>query len=76
MASEPAVHRSPDIMNGMPVFYGTRVPVRNLIDYLRAGDTVDMFLDDFPSVRREQVIAFLETAEVAVAGPANEDFTG
>ncbi|MFZ4814361.1 MAG: DUF433 domain-containing protein, partial [Phototrophicaceae bacterium] len=52
-----------DILGGMPVFRGTRVPVQNLIDYLITGETLDAFLDDFPSVRREQVIAFLQNAE-------------
>ncbi len=47
-------------MGGTPVFVGTRVPVRTLIEYLEAGETIDHFLDGFPSVRRDQVIAFLE----------------
>jgi len=54
---EPAsriVHTDPDILGGIPVFVGTRVPVRTLRDYLEAGDTLDDFLDDFPSVNREQ----------------------
>jgi uncharacterized protein (DUF433 family) len=54
------VERSPDVMAGLPVFRGTRVPARALLDYLAAGDSVDTFLDDFPSVRREQAIALLE----------------
>jgi uncharacterized protein (DUF433 family) len=58
-----SVIRDPDILGGMPVFRGTRVPVQNLIDYLITGETLDAFLDDFPSVRREQVIAFLQNAE-------------
>ena len=53
------VHSDPEIMSGTPVFVGTRVPVQNLIDYLEGGETIDEFLDQFPSVRREQVIAFL-----------------
>ena len=56
------VERSPDVMAGLPVFRGTRVPARGLLDYLAAGDSVDTFLDDFPSVRREQAIALLELA--------------
>jgi uncharacterized protein (DUF433 family) len=54
---------SPEIMGGTPVFAGTRVPVQTLIEYLEAGETIDDFLDGFPSVRREQVIAFLEEAK-------------
>ena len=57
----PLIMRDRDILGGIPVFYGTRVPVQNLIDYLATGETIDAFLDDFPSVRREQVIHFLET---------------
>jgi uncharacterized protein (DUF433 family) len=57
----PLITRSPDILSGRPVFYGTRVPVQNLLDYLITGETIDEFLDDFPTVSREQVIRFLET---------------
>ncbi len=56
------VVRNPEILSGMPVFAGTRVPVKNLTDYLEGNSTVDEFLDDFPSVKREQVIAFLDEA--------------
>ena len=56
------VHSDPEIMGGTPVFVGTRVPVRNLIDYLEAGDSLETFLDAFPSVSREQAIAALELA--------------
>jgi uncharacterized protein (DUF433 family) len=49
-------------MSGEPVFVGTRVPVRNLLDYLEGGDTLEEFLDDFPSVSRDQAVAFLEEA--------------
>jgi uncharacterized protein (DUF433 family) len=54
---------SRDILGGIPVFSGTRVPVRNLIDCLEAGDSIDLFLYDFPTVKREQVIAVLEAAK-------------
>ena len=54
--------KDPDILGGIPIFSGTRVPVHNLIDYLAAGETIDTFLDDFPTVTREQVIQFLEYA--------------
>ena len=53
----------PEIMSGAPCFAGTRVPIQNLIDYLEGGDSIDEFLDGFPTVSREQVIAFLEEAK-------------
>jgi uncharacterized protein (DUF433 family) len=56
------VHSDPEILGGTPVFVGTRVPVKNLLDYLTAGDSLDQFVDDFPSVRREQAVAVLEVA--------------
>ena len=56
---ESVVTKDPDILGGTPVFRGTRVPVQNLIDYLATGETIDTFLDDFPTVRRELVIQFL-----------------
>jgi len=56
------VHSDPEIVSGTPVFVGTRVPAKALIDYLAGGETIDEFLDDFPSVSREQAIAFLEEA--------------
>ncbi|MCW5850144.1 MAG: DUF433 domain-containing protein [Anaerolineae bacterium] len=52
------VHSDPEIHSGTPVFIGTRVPVQTLIDYLEGGYTLDEFLDNFPSVRREQALAF------------------
>ncbi len=60
--AEPIVTSSPDILSGTPVFAGTRVPVQALIDYLEGGETIDDFLTGFPTVRREQVLAFLEEA--------------
>ncbi|MGI8494814.1 MAG: DUF433 domain-containing protein [Pyrinomonadaceae bacterium] len=54
---------SNEIMGGTPVFAGTRVPVQTLIDYLVAGDSINDFLEGFPTVKREQVIEFLEKAE-------------
>jgi uncharacterized protein (DUF433 family) len=54
------VSRSPDVMGGTPVFCGTRVPVQTLLDYLEAGESIDDFLEGFPSVMRQQVVAFLE----------------
>ena len=60
------IHSDPEILSGEPVFVGTRVPVQTLIDYLEGGYSVDEFLDNFPSVRREQVNAFLEQAAQAL----------
>jgi len=57
------VSSSPDIMGGTPVFAGTRVPVQTFIDYLEGGQFIDEFLDGFPTVKREQLIAFLEEAK-------------
>ncbi len=61
------VGRSSEVIGGAPVFCGTRVPIRTLIDYLEAGDSIDEFLDGFPTVRRAQVIAFLEEANMRLA---------
>jgi uncharacterized protein (DUF433 family) len=60
--SSPVVHSDPEILGGTPVFVGTRVPVQSLFDYLEGGDTLDEFLRQFPSVRREQAIEALEFA--------------
>ena len=62
MEPNEIVHSDPEIVSGTPVFVGTRVPVQALLDYLEGGETIDEFLDDFPSVSREQVIGFLEEA--------------
>ena len=56
------ISSSPEIMSGTPVFSGTRVPAQTLLDYLKAGESIDDFLDGFPTVTREQVIAFLQEA--------------
>jgi uncharacterized protein (DUF433 family) len=61
---------SPEIMGGTPVFAGTRVPVQTLLDYLKAGESINDFLDGFPTVTREQVIALLEEAGKQVIGMA------
>lgn len=53
-------HSDPDVLRGMPVFVGTRVPIQSLFDHLEAGDSIDDFLEGFPSVKRAQVIALLE----------------
>ena len=62
LRKELVVHRDPDILGGTPVFVGTRVPARILFEHLEAGDSLEVFLDQFPSVSREQAIAALELA--------------
>ncbi|MCI0492752.1 MAG: DUF433 domain-containing protein [Planctomycetes bacterium] len=57
------ISTSPDVMSGTPVFTGTRVPVQTLIDCLEAAESIDDFLEGFPTVSRDQVIAFLEEAK-------------
>jgi uncharacterized protein (DUF433 family) len=58
------IHSDPEIMGGTPVFVGTRVPLQNLIDYLEGGESIEDFLDGFPSVKHEQVIAVIEAAKL------------
>jgi len=58
------IHSDPEIMGGTPVFVGTRVPLQNLIDYLEGGESVEDFLDAFPTVKREQVIAVIEAGKL------------
>ena len=57
------ISASPDVLGGTPVFAGTRVPLQTLLDYLEGGESIDDFLEGFPTVKREQVIAFLEEAK-------------
>lgn len=64
--SKAIVSRSPDVLGGTPVFVGTRVPIQTLIDYLEGGESIDDFLKGFPTVTRDQVIAFLEEAKSRV----------
>jgi uncharacterized protein (DUF433 family) len=61
----------PQVMGGTPVFFGTRVPVQTLLDYLEAGDSIDEFLAGFPSLTREQVINFLEQARDRLVAAAS-----
>lgn len=70
MSRDSVIQRDPTILGGVPVFKGTRVPVRNLIDYLEAGDSLETFLDHFPTVAREQAIAALEEAAEALGAVA------
>ena len=65
------VEVNPEVLNGTPVFVGTRVPVQTLIDYLEAGDRLDDFLEDFPTVSREQAVAALELAREALRPDAS-----
>jgi uncharacterized protein (DUF433 family) len=65
------IHRDPDILSGVPVFVGTRVPVKILFDYLEAGDSLEVFLDEFPSVSHQQAIAALELAREILASDAS-----
>lgn len=69
--AQPIVTCSPDILSGTPVFTGTRVPVQALIDYLEGGETIDDFLEGFPTVKREQVVAFLKEAKARVVAAAS-----
>jgi uncharacterized protein (DUF433 family) len=68
--SESVVKVDPEIMSGAPCFAGTRVPIQNLMDYLEGGDSIDEFLEDFPTVTRQQVISFLEEAKQSVLARA------
>ena len=67
----PLITSTPDILGGTPVFRGTRVPAQTLIEYLEGGQTIDEFLDGFPTVTREQVIAFLEEAKARMLAVAS-----
>ncbi|MHB1194903.1 MAG: DUF433 domain-containing protein [Longimicrobiales bacterium] len=71
MRRQDIVSEDPEILGGAAVFVGTRVPVQSLLDYLRGGDTLDDFLQDFPSVRREQAEAALDLAQEALTSGAS-----
>jgi uncharacterized protein (DUF433 family) len=64
------VHSDPEIMSGTPVFVGTRVPVQTLLEYLEAGQPLSEFLEDFPTVSKEQAVAALEQAKAALLASA------
>jgi len=68
--TKSVIQSDPEILGGTPVFVGTRVPVRSLFDHLEAGDSIDDFLEGFPSVKREQVIAVLEQSCEKLLQPA------
>lgn len=69
MRSESVIVSDPEILGGTPCFRGTRVPVDSLIDYLEGGDSLDEFLDNFPSVSREAAVAALEEAKALLTSP-------
>ena len=70
--ADKVIDRRVDVLGGTPVFSGTRVPVRILIEYLEAGDRLDDFLDNFPTVSRSQAIEVLERAKATLAGGSGE----
>ncbi len=72
MSQQSVVVSSPDILGGKPVFAGTRVPIQALFDYLEAGDSLDDFLNDYPTVSREQAQQVLELSKEALIGPPDE----
>ena len=76
MTAADVVSRSPNVLSGTPVFKGTRVPVQALLDHLEAGDSIGVFLNSFPSVSREQVVAFLEVAKDAAVAHLDANSTG
>ena len=71
MATQDIIHSDAGVLGGTPVFVGTRVPVHTLLDYLEAGDSLDQFLEHFPSVTREQAVALLELAKSMLVDHAN-----
>lgn len=70
MEDQQVIHSDPEILGGTPIFSGTRVPIRSLFDHLEGGDSIDDFLEGFPSVSRDQVIALLEMSQSRVLEPA------
>ncbi len=72
MSQQSVVVSSPDILGGKPVFAGTRVPIQALFDYLEAGDSLDDFLNDYPTVSREQAQQVLELSKEALISPPDE----
>lgn len=70
--ADSLIERNPEILGGTPVFTGTRVPVRTLMEHLEAGDRLEDFLDDFPTVTREQAVALLERASAMVLADSIE----
>lgn len=71
--TEPVMHSDPEIMGGTPVFIGTRVPLATLLDYLEAGQPLSEFLEDFPTVTKEQAVAALEQANGVLLPPSDRE---
>ena len=72
------INIDPEILGGTPVFFGTRVPIKNLFDCLESGESIDYFLDDFEGVRRDQVVGLLEMSQKLIESSSNilhENFT-
>lgn len=65
------ININPEILGGTPVFYGTRVPIKNLFDYLETGESIDLFLEDFDGVSKEQVIKVLEMSQKLIVTSSN-----
>lgn len=65
------INVDPEILNGTPVFFGTRVPIKNLFDYLETGDTIQIFLEDFEGVSRNQVVKVLEMSQKLIETSSN-----
>ena len=65
------INIDPEILGGTPVFFGTRVPIKNLFDYLETGDSIEIFLEDFDSVSKEQVVKVLEMSQKLIESSAN-----
>ncbi len=70
--TDKLIDRNPDVLGGTPVFSGTRVPVRILMEHLEAGDRLDEFLDDYPTVSREQAVETIRRATTILVGETNE----
>lgn len=70
--ADKLIDRNPDVLGGTPVFSGTRVPVRILMEHLEAGDRLDEFLEDYPTVTRDQAVAVLERAKAMLVGKVDE----
>ena len=68
---ERVINIDPEILGGTPVFFGTRVPIKNLFDYLETGDSIDVFLEDFEGVGRDQVIKVLEMSQKLIETSTN-----
>ena len=73
--TDKLIERNPNILSGTPVFFGTRVPVRILMEHLESGDGLDEFLDDYPTVSREQAIRVLERARTLLVSDADKTAT-